>query len=301
MAQITVVNVTRTSSGYGLASWARRHPLVAYFSLAFAGTWIFILPLLLSRGLQLFSLPDAVGLGFFVLSTYTGPFLAGVLLSGLTGGRESVRRLFKRMAQVRVGLPWYLLVILGYPIITIAAYGVALGQNTFAFLSAQWPLIFSVYLPMIVIDLFMPGIGEETGWRGFALPRLQQSYGPLAGSLILGSLHALWHLPVYFIPGMMTRSAFNPQFFVSNSLAIIALTLLWTWVFNHANGSLFFAILVHAASDANGTFLGRMFSAHPGMPFLPWFGPELFIPIALLVLLLTRGRLGYSKDRAPLL
>jgi uncharacterized protein len=299
MAQTTFSEISVTTPSSGIAAWIKRHPLTSYFTMAFAGTWIFILPLLLSRGFGLFHLPDALGLGLFILSTYTGPFLSAIVLSKVTGGSTSVRLLFKRIIQWRVGLRWYLLVFLGYPILALAGASIATRQNLFSLLIPQWSLIFSAYLPLILLDLFMPGLAEETGWRGFALPRLQMRYGPLAGSLILGALHALWHLPVYLIPGMMTNGPFNPVFFAANSLAIIALTFVWTWLFNNAWGSVFFAIYNHAASDANSAFLSRVLAIHPGLPFLPWLGPAIYIPLALAIILFTRGKLGYTPERAP--
>src|SRR6478752_3580134 len=91
-----------------------RHPLVAYFSLAFLGTWTFFLPLLLSQqGAKVlpYSLSDAAAFLFYFLATYTGPFLAAFVVTGLTSGREGVRRLASRIVQWRVGVKWYVLVL----------------------------------------------------------------------------------------------------------------------------------------------------------------------------------------------
>src|SRR5207248_87259 len=131
----------------------------------------------------------------------------------------------------------------------------------------KWPLLFTFYLPLIPVGLFYPGLGEEPGWRGFALPRLQLLYGPLVGSLVLGTLHAIWHLPAYLIPGAISDNGFDLGVFVGNSLAIISLTFLWTWLFNSARGSILFAMFVHAASNAVSGLLPRLAHVPDNDPF----------------------------------
>jgi membrane protease YdiL (CAAX protease family) len=146
---------------------------------------------------------------------------------------------------------------------------------------------------MAVVGIIFPSFGEEPGWRGFALPRLQQQYGPLAGSLILGALHGLWHLPVYFIPGAILDGPFNLTEFTANTCLIIAMTFIWTWLFNRGGQSIFFAMFVHGVSNATSGLIPLL----AGDTIVdPWFSFKVWIVFALLMILLTRGRLGYRPD-----
>src|SRR5262249_60235089 len=91
-----------------------------------------------------------------------------------------------------------------------------------------------------------PG-GEGPGWRGFGLPRLQRLYGPLVGSLILGPIWALWHLPIFWIPAWnFPPTILNIVMFV---IATIPFTIVMTWVFNNTKGSLLIAVFVHTSFD----------------------------------------------------
>lgn len=277
----------------GLAAWIKRHPLAAYFLLAFAGTWIVYLPILLSgRGLGLIELPDAAAFIIFILATYCGPFLAAFVITRVTDGPHGVRRLLRRMVQWRTGLRWYLLVLIGYPLVFGVPAVLMLGPAGLAAAAQNWPMFLSGYLVAILTGFLLPTLGEETGWRGFALPRLQSMMGPLFGSLLLGVMHALWHLPAYFVKGLMSSGDFDPEVFAANSLAMIAGTLVWTWLFNKADGSILFATYVHAAS--NGVSLQLPAALHVTAPD-PWFAFKVMGVVAMAVILLTRGRLGYSE------
>jgi membrane protease YdiL (CAAX protease family) len=278
----------------GLSNWIKRHSLVAYFVVAFAGTWIFFAPILLSqKGLGLLVLPDAAAFVFFFLATYTGPFLSAFVVTGVIEGKAGVRQLLRRIVQWRVGVQWYLLVLIGYPVIFLLGLTVTLGMEPLNGLIHKWPLIFTVYLSAIPIGLLLPSLGEETGWRGFALPRLQHQYGPLLGSLILGTLHGLWHLPAYFIPGAILPGAFDLTVFVANTLAIVASTVIWTWLFNNANGSILFAMFIHSTSNANSGLLPKLLTTRTNDP---WFGFKVLALGALAIIAFTRGRLSYKPN-----
>ncbi|HEX6306276.1 MAG TPA: type II CAAX endopeptidase family protein [Anaerolineales bacterium] len=296
MARSTMMMESGSRPGSGLVSWIREHPLRAYFALAFAGTWVVFSPIILSKVLGLFSLPDSAAVLLFILSTFTGPFVAALVVTNAIGGRPGLGKLFRRMVQWRVGIQWYLLVLLGYPALLYVGLTLAEGPGLLANPVESLPLLASAYLPNVVLGILMPGLGEETGWRGFALPRLERLYGPLLGSLVLGILHALWHLPAYLTPGFIQAGPFDPVIFVANSGAIIASTFLWTWLFNNARGSILFAMLFHAASNASLMLIGRLALA----PFAnTWAGLEIFGVAALAVIALTRGRLSYDPETMP--
>jgi membrane protease YdiL (CAAX protease family) len=157
-----------------------------------------------------------------------------------------------------------------------------------------------------VSGLFAAGIGEEPGWRGFALPRIQERYGPLWGSLLLGALWGVWHLPLWlWIPGHSgARSGLLgigvP--FLGWFAFIVAFAVLITWVFNHTHGSVLLAGLFHASHNATqDTFAVSLFPALfppevAAIAAIPTVSEAGVVLVAIVVVVFTRGRLGYAAD-----
>jgi uncharacterized protein len=287
------------------ASSARRllaqHPLLAYFGIAFAGTWsLLFVPVLAQNGLGVlpFLVPDIAMLLLFITTTLAGPTLGAIVVTAASGGRPGLRHFFRRYVQLRVGLRWYLLILLGYPLIGLLAASAYFGLAPFQTALEQWPVIFTAYLPATLIFMIFPALGEEPGWRGFALPRLQRQYGPLLGSLILGLLHMVWHLPVFFMTeGQMAMGPFNAGAFVYKILTSMVLAVIWTWVFNNARGSIFMALVLHGTNNAIGVLIqgwGPQFSTAA----VSSLGDILLAICALLIIVFTRGRLSYTPGLA---
>jgi membrane protease YdiL (CAAX protease family) len=302
MTTYPVVTVTGNAAGPGLAGWIRRRPLAAYFILAFAGMWLMVAPLALSSA-GLFALPDLAGLAIFVLSAYTGPALAAFVVTGVVDGRAGVARLWRRMFQWRAGLRWYAVALFAFLAIWLAAYSLAYAGAPLASLVANWPLLLTSFLPNVALGLIVPGFGEEPGWRGFALPRLQAAYGPIGGTLILGGLHGVWHLPAMFTPLL---GPFSIDGFVAFVLTAMAGTFIYTWVFNNTRGSVLIAVLTHAASNAASTLMGLLVPAEAALPpvlaaLMPgWFNVLVFSMVAMGLAALTRGTLGYRPGQTAL-
>jgi uncharacterized protein len=133
---------------------------------------------------------------------------------------------------------------------------------------------------------------EEGGWRGFALPRLQRLHGPLVGTLILAPLWACWHLPLFWVtpPTILNIVLYIPS--------VIFMTIVFTWVLNDTEGSILLAILLHTSFDVFVGPVGQLFPA----PLVTDYGGALPRLIglgmtALLLVVLTRGRLGYQNYR----
>ena len=115
------------------------------------------------------------------------------------------------------------------------------------------PLLLVNYAVYFVAVFFGVGLPEEIGWRGFALPRMQPRYGPQWGTLLLGVLWAFWHLLYFLTPGHGggPGTGFDslPHKLLHFFLMVVALAIIFTWVFNHTRGSIFIAKLMHAAID----------------------------------------------------
>jgi len=279
----------------------RQHPLFFFFLMAYAFSWIVLIPFALSEwGImsQFFSFTSA-------LNPFLGPLLAvpvsmaAFIMTGITEGKPGVRRLLHRYVQWRAGWKWYLFILLGVPALLLLGIIVQPGALA-SFHGLPPPIFFLVYYLVSFIVLFLVGglVGEEPGWRGFALPRMQLRYGPLWGTLLLGVLWGFWHLPHFLTqvqgggPGT-SFATFLTDFSVF-FLWVMALAIIFTWVFNHTRGSVFIAILLHTSIDAPQTVWLPLF---PAVDYASMIlaGAISFGVAALLILILTRGRLGSQE------
>jgi uncharacterized protein len=160
-----------------------------------------------------------------------------------------------------------------------------------------------VFLPFMVLNMLFVTLGEEPGWRGFALPRLQQRYGPVPGTIVLGTLHSFWHLPTGFIAGGPLYP-FALTTFVTFVLTGMAGSFIYTWFYNHARGSILIAILIHGAANAAAALVTLDLPQHPHLSGLAsalyydrWSNIIAFGVVALLLVIFTRGRLGYNPEQ----
>ncbi len=273
-----------------------RHPLVSFFALAYALTWLAWSPWYLSRaGVGL--LPyDAEGISDFLntAALIVGPTLSALIVTGATEGGEGVRHLLRRIVLWRVAPGWYLFVLVGIPaIILLSTVGLPGALASFQ-ASAVTSTVF-LYVVAGPVFLFIGGpVFEEIGWRGFALPRLQRLHGPLVGTLILGTLWGLWHLPLFLIPSWDTPHGSLPDVALFVILAV-SIAVVLTWVFNNTKGSVLLAILAHGSINSAAVSMYALFPA-PAVTdgianVVIGFGVA-----ALLIGALTRGRLGYRRE-----
>jgi hypothetical protein len=206
-----------------------------------------------------FVLTYAIGWGCIPFWTFMAgsPFIAALIVIPLTQGWAGLRELGSRMIRWRVRWYWYVLAI-GLPLAAIlltAGLNLALGASapSLAFGSVSTILI------VFAVRLVNPGdgaLGEEPGWRGFALPGLQGSgISPLVSTLILGVLVTGWHVPILFLE----EGGLQPSIIVGFLLGTLAVTFWYTWLFNRTGGSVLMTIVSHAAQ---GTItIGGLWSA----------------------------------------
>lgn len=211
---------------------------LSFFLGAFGITWTLQLPAWLAHhgvieGPQERFLP-LVGLGAL------GPLLAAILAARLES-RGGVRALFRPLFRWRVPLVWYLVALF------LPGGLLLVGMTIFSFFggsgsgwyppdeAARW-----------VALLFFP-LGEEVGWRGFALPRLQTRLGPLGASLLLGALWCAWHAMMFDLSGM------SPTMMVGLLPFFMAGSVFFTWLWNRTEGSLLLAVLAHAGTHLNNS------------------------------------------------
>lgn len=220
------------------ASWLSRYPLMGYFLLAYLFSWSVQIPLALQA---IGALNTRIPFSLHYLSGY-GPLLAAALVTWRTSGGEGMRALIAKVTKWRTRWIWWLVAL--SPLIAILlisaglwmAQGAPLGINDFGRID-HFPAIGLGTLPLWILTF---GLGEETGWRGFALPRLQQRRSALSATAILWMLWALWHLPLFFY--MYTLNIL-PGFLIG----LLAGAITFTWIFNSTGGSVLMTILWHGS------------------------------------------------------
>jgi membrane protease YdiL (CAAX protease family) len=239
--------------------------LLAYVVLTFALFW---------GCLALGRLP---GFGFAApIAGALAPGVAAVVLTGFAGGEDAVRALVRRLGRWRVAPAWYV-IALGLP---LAAWAVAaaiarlFGAFSVAGLRSVIPVLATSWI------MFLFAAVEELGWRGYALPRLLASRRAVAASLILGSLHAVWHWPAV-IPadawGDLPRLA---PVLLRGTSHIAAEAVLITWIFQNTRGSLLPVTLYHGMSNV-------ALLLHQGLEDMPWLRPSISAVLATSVVLAT--------------
>jgi membrane protease YdiL (CAAX protease family) len=230
--------------------WAKRHAIAVGLLLIFACTWAIDLTLAAqARGWLPPILPE-----WLALCTGYAFIIATLLATFLTAGTEGVRRLLRRFLIWRVHPIWYALVLLGPVVIALTAIllAVAVGAPIPDFSQPFVRRVIGVdpSLSLLVVALIwllfeIATNGEEIFWRGYLLPKLLARYNPLLASLTLGVFWALWHLPKFAMGGVAAAAHAYPFWLLA--LNIIAESILFTWLYQHTQGSLLLATLFHAA------------------------------------------------------
>ena len=280
----------------GLKGVIQRHPLIAFFTLANLLSWLAWIPYILSEnglGVLHFSFPQLLGtsqLAGVLPGAYLGPIFSAYLVTRITDGKSGVRQWAGRLKRFRVRWYWYVTVPLAVPaVLTVSA--MALTDQSPAALPAS---VLIAYVPMLLLQMVTTGLAEEPGWRDFALPRLQRRFGPLGGTLILGPLWGIWHLPLFLSEwgGWPHVTPMMPVVFVATC---VTFSIVMTWVFNRTGESLPLAMLLHTSVNTFSSIaLGTLFPNLPTADFSTSFllGST---AVALVLLIATRGRLGYRR------
>ncbi|MEV6441926.1 type II CAAX endopeptidase family protein [Amycolatopsis sp. NPDC051716] len=296
MATRVDIGEEQTDGGTGWRDRIRRRPLTSFFVLANLLSWLAWTPYILSGnglGVLHFRFPEVLGTAQFagvLPGAYLGPIGAAFLVTAVADGRTGLRRWTARLFKWRVSWLWYVGVVLSVPaLLTIAT--MALWE--------QEPLVPAVatlvaYLPGLVLQMLTTGLAEEPGWRDFALPRLQHRYGPLGGTMILGPLWGVWHLPLFFTEwgGWPDITWLTPVEFIATC---VTFSIIMTWVFNRTGQSLPLAMLLH--TSVNNFFSLAWSEMFPGHSIHDTSDAFLLAStaVALVVLIATRGRLGYRR------
>lgn len=210
--------------------------LIPYFAITFGLAWAAIGALILfQEPIEAVFGELSAGNPFFMLAVYA-PAIAAFTLVSRRGGLGGLRRFLSRLLLWRVHWGWYLFLLAGIPLLFYG--GAALKGNL-----ASEPFPFPTWYDVIPALAFMLVLGpiEEFGWRGFALPLLQQRMAPIWAGLILGAIWGAWHLPAFFLSGVPQGAwSFFPFF-----LGAVAIGVIVTPLFNASGGSILLPLLLH--------------------------------------------------------
>jgi membrane protease YdiL (CAAX protease family) len=270
------------------------HPTASFFVLAFGISWTLMAPAAITGGLE------GVSSLFFFLGVF-GPAAAGAIVTRATGG--TIRAWLRGMFGRRVALRWFALAI-GFPVAlaVVASAGFALAGESLDFgLVGERAASF---VPLLIFCLLLNGGPEEPGWRGFALPRLQERLSPVRATFVLGALWGLWHLPL-----LRVEENAGHELATIPLIAMLAWTLggfiayafTYTYVFNRT-GSVLVCMVLHAAYNTSlGVLILRPEDELVGGAYvaISLILTGLLWLVAIGLIAATRGRLGIDEARQP--
>jgi membrane protease YdiL (CAAX protease family) len=172
------------------------------------------------------------------------PSAVAIVLTAVGFGKSATRKLLGQLLIWRVGWRWYLVLLAPTALVigTISLVAVTRGGPTAAL---AVPLLSAI---ITVAFMTFPGsaLGEEIGWRGYALPRVQSTRSALTASLVVGTLHGLWHLPLWLRGDADHQLSVYPAFLIQ----ALGLAVIYTWLYNSSKGSLLLVVLFHTATNA---------------------------------------------------
>jgi membrane protease YdiL (CAAX protease family) len=234
----------------------RRHPLLAFFVLAYAITW---------PGWWL----EVAGSRFGALLGYFGPAIAAILVAAVIGGRKGLGELLARLFRWRMPFRWYLVAVLlpvGSVLVAVAIPILAGNATYYAEPRLLSPLLPELGLVLLFGSLYgvVVAAGEELGWRGYALPKLLQRHNALVASILVGIFWGLWHLPVSYLFGSGSPSLVDSILY---GLGIDFASVIYTWLFRHTRGSVLIACLFHSVYDVSLIVAGQIAPVALGLDF----------------------------------
>jgi membrane protease YdiL (CAAX protease family) len=268
-----------------MKSFIKKHQISSFFAVTLIIGWF----------------PWYTGRGSIIIAA---PSIAALIVAFLADGWEGILDILRRLGRWRANWRWYVFILFSPAVLYLMAVGVhvLLGGT-----SPQFPLLReNQYLILMTFIFFLlpwqsSAFLEEIGFRGYALEKLQNKWGPLVGTLILGAFFGAWLLPEFFQPDSFQSSMGGMSFFPWFILTEIGWSILMTWAYNNTGkSSLIAGYLFHTVF--NTWSLVMLTNAIPGEP-LPVFDSTLFIVAGVIVALAgvavvvaTKGQLDFNPE-----
>lgn len=228
----------------------KKNPLVFYFIIAYAITWILVLPII----------THTVSVNWHFLGAL-GPAISAFVVLFLIKGNVGISSLKDKIIKHRVGFRWILVALSPIFLLLVSLpIGYFLSGSWFNFKQFIADNLFSQTSTFLwILPLISYGIFEEIGWRGFALPRLQKKFNALTATFILSIFWFLWHFPMFFY-----RFDFSIGMVIGFYLGLLSGSILFTFIFNSTKGSVLMTIIWHVlwnfVATLDITFLSAIMS-----------------------------------------
>ena len=256
--------------------------LVLYFVLTFVITWGILIP-------TLSLVPEDRQLLWIIFSAF-GPFLAAVITIWTGKGRTALHQWLRQVFRLRIPIILYLAGALFLPlVIGVLHYGLyrVLGGEPDFSTALPWYL----YLNNLLLVTLLYGGNEEPGWRGFALPALLERVHPVLAAIILGAIHAAWHLP------LLSQYGTTFGWYLFN---LVPLTFVLNWFYLKSRKSVIPVMLLHASTNVIGNFVPTPMEVLGGLGTIVVLKGLVYWAMAIVIVVLTKGRLGYEPtDTSP--
>ena len=220
----------------------QRHPLTSFFLIAFGWSYGY-------DGVVFLTVGPSPGILVRGVVRAWGPLIAGITVTWATNGH--IRTYLSQIKQWRVKPRWYFIAItLPFVIDGTLAVSVihALGGGEVQIAHSPWWM----YIVGFLVVMFFAGGLEEFGWRGFAQPRLQERYSALTAAVGIGSMWALWHLPLFFLYDVSAYSA--SAFWTAYLPTLVVQSIVYAWLYNSTEGGLLFPMLAHSLGNITPLF-----------------------------------------------
>ena len=252
---------------------------VIYTLLAYLFTWSVELPFILASR-DLVYVPSGL-LGVLGPIATFGPLFATLIL---VYREKRLKIFFQKATSIRFNWYFWVIAILIWPIVQGISFFSAVSLGDVA-LKPEMYISLTVLLPIFVQTLLVGGpLGEEFGWRGYALPSLLETHGPVMSSFILGIIHAFWHLPLWFVVG---ESARDMPFWLF-TLTVVSQTPIYTWLYLRCNKSVWPVMIFHTTQNI---MFFQVFNIPNGMAV---FGVFFYIVVGACLISLVRGNRAES-------
>jgi len=242
------------------ASISTNRQVITFFILSYGVSWL------------LFFIGHKAQIMPVIMLGIWAPSLTSIGLTLYYFGKKGLSQMFGRFKRTKI--KWYYWLLLLMLPVSIHFVGRSLWQLFYDGAIDPFHLKPAYWLGAIIPSFLIAGFGEELGWRGFALPRLQRNFSPVMAALILATVHLLWHLPTYWLGQGMHNVPF---------IFVIAFVFPWTfifnWLYNKSGGSLIFAIGFHAISNASLSIV-RFMPLDSEVPITPGLLTQTSLPSA---------------------
>ena len=204
-----------------------------------------------------------------------GPTIAAFLMTAITAGKSGVKALWRRFWNRNLSIKWLLVTLLTYEFMRLVTNFVArmMDGQPYPIVDTSIPLWTNI--PLFIQAFVASGMGEEFGWRGYALPCLQAKWNALISSIVLGLICASWHIPALFIPNL---PLYQTNFWEWVPLILLS-SVLFTWIFNNTKGSVLAAALFHASLNAPVVLLPPTLSSL-------WYYYGIFLLVVILIVVI---------------